>query len=83
MPKRALELYERKNPKASYEDKMRWLRKTEQTWGRRRMATLEEYRRRTVFGRLTTEEREEILKDFWRDIDKEIKHRQGVDLSQT
>lgn len=70
--KRALEVYERKNPKASYDDKMKWLRRLEQAWGRRRMATLEEHRRKTLAGRLSTEEREAILKEFWQEVDKEI-----------
>lgn len=70
--RRALEIYERKNPRASYDDKMRWLRKLEQSWGRRRMAKMEEYRRKTATGRLSTEEREGILKEFWQDIDREI-----------
>lgn len=70
--RRALELYERKNPKASYDEKMKWLRKLEQSWGRRRMSRLEEHRRKTADKRLSTDEREGILKDFWREVDDEI-----------
>lgn len=71
--RRALDLYESRNPKATWEDKIKWLRKLEQSWGRRRMAFLDDRRRKTAEGRLSTEEREELLAEFWEGIDKEIK----------
>lgn len=71
--KRALEVYERKHPRATYDEKMKWLRAQEQSWGRRRMAVLDNYRRKTAEKRLSTEEREDILKEFWRGVDDEIK----------
>ena len=71
--RRALDVYEKRNPKASYEEKVRWMRRVEQAWGRRRMAELEAHRRRTATGRISTEEREEILKGFWEQVDDEIK----------
>lgn len=64
---------EKNYPKLTYDQRQRWIRKLEQQWGRERMAFLEGYRNKTKTGRLSTEEREELLQEFWADID------QGVD----
>lgn len=63
---------ERNHPKLTYEQKQRWIRKLEQQWGRERMAFLEEYRNKTKTGRLSTEEREELLQEFWTEVDKGV-----------
>lgn len=63
---------ERHYPKMTYEQKQRWLRKLEQQWGRERMEFLELARNKTSGGRLSTEEREELLAEFWAGVDKEV-----------
>lgn len=70
--RRALDVFESDNPTATWEEKTKWLRKVEQSWGRRRMATLDAARRKTGEGRLNTAERESILAEFWSEIDREI-----------
>jgi hypothetical protein len=71
---RALVWFEKKYPRATLEQKQKWIRKVEQTWGRRRMAAMNDHRKtlkdRT---RLTDAERAELLQDFWIDIECEIK----------
>jgi uncharacterized coiled-coil DUF342 family protein len=70
---KAWEWLERKHPKLDYEQKTRWLRKLEQQWGRERLAYMDDIRRKLDKPRLTTEEREEVLDEFWREIDAGIK----------
>lgn len=64
--------YERKNPTASYDQKVRWRRKLEQQWGKRRLAVLAEARRNTENRRLSLAEMDEILAKFWAEIQQEI-----------
>lgn len=63
---------EKNHPKLNYEQRQRWIRKLEQQWGRERMQFLEGYRGKTKTGRLSTEEREELLQEFWAEIDKRV-----------
>ena len=70
--RKALTWLEKQSPKATAEQKQRWIRKLEQQWGKRRMAAMEEARRRTASGRLSTAERESVLEEFWTDIDQEV-----------
>jgi hypothetical protein len=67
--RRALRWLEGQYPKSTTEQRQRWLRKLEQRWGRERLATMEEARRKTGSGRLSIAEREVILADFWKEID--------------
>lgn len=69
---RAITWFEKKHPKATTEQKSRWLRKLEQQWGRERMQAMSDARRKTRRPRLTTAEREEVLAEFWVAVDKEI-----------
>lgn len=71
--KRAWDWLEQNHLKLNYEQKMRWLRKLEQKWGRERLQYMEAVRRKTSKDRLTTEEREEVLEEFWAEIDEQIK----------
>ncbi len=70
--KRAYAWLEHNHPKLTYEQRQRWLRKLEQQWGRDRMDFLDAQRRKTGKGRLSTEEREELLQEFWAEVDAEI-----------
>lgn len=70
--RRAYSWLERGHPRLTYEQKQRWLRKLEQQWGRERMDFLEERRRKTGTGRLSTEEREELLQEFWSKVDQAV-----------
>ena len=56
-----------------YDKKMAYAKKCVQSWMTRRATLLTSYRMETEAGRLSTEEREEILEDFWKGIDQEIK----------
>lgn len=55
-----------------YDTKVRYARKCTQYWMRRRMALLEAHRRETGTGRLSLEEREGLLTEFWSNVDAEI-----------
>lgn len=70
--RRALAWLEVHHPNLSYERKTRWVRKLEQSWGKRRMKRMEDARRGTSTGRLSIAEREELLIEFWREIEAEI-----------
>lgn len=70
--RRALAWLEAKHPKLSSEQKLRWVRKLEQQWGKRRMAAMDHARRKTLRGRLSTTEREGLLAEFWQEIDQEV-----------
>lgn len=70
--KRALTWLSRKHPRLSSEQRLRWLRKLEQLWGKQRMQYMDVERRKTAKGRLSTEEREEILAEFWKEIDRQV-----------
>lgn len=70
--RRAMDWLEKKYPKMAFEQKRKWLQKLEQQWGRERMATMDIARRKTTTGRLSTEEREEVLAEFWIEIDERI-----------
>lgn len=72
--RKALNWVERHHAKLTHEQKMRWLRKLEQQWGKQRMQYLEAERRKTERGRLSTEEREELLKQFWAEIDEQVEN---------
>lgn len=69
---RALAWLEKYYPKLTYDQRVRWIRKVEQQWGQRRMASMDDARRKTERGRLATDEREVILRKFWETIDAEI-----------
>lgn len=70
--RRAYAWLEKNYPKLTYEQKQRWVRKLEQQWGRERMRFLDEHRRKTGTGRLSVEEREELLEGFWAEIDRAV-----------
>ena len=70
--RRALAWLEKHYPKLTSEQKLRWVRKVEQQWGKRRMAAMEDVRRKTLRGRLSTDERETVLEEFWQEIDQEV-----------
>ena len=70
--RRAVDWLEREHPRLTYDSRLRWARKLEQGWGRRRLSYMEDYRRMTAKHRLSTEEREEVLARFWTMIDNEI-----------
>lgn len=70
--KRAFAWVEQKFPKLNYDQKMRWLRKLEQQWSKQRMQYMDVARRRTAQGRLSSEEREQVLKEFWEEIDQQV-----------
>jgi hypothetical protein len=70
---RALAWLAKHYPRLDADQRQRWMRKVEQKWGQRRMAVMEAARRKTHRDRLSTEEREELLKDFWEEIDNEIR----------
>lgn len=69
----ALVWLEKHYPKATTEQKLKWMRKLEQRWGRERMAAMDDARRKTKKVHLSTFEREEVLDDFWRGVDTDIK----------
>lgn len=70
--RKAMSWLEEQHPKLQYEAKMRWCHKVEQQWGRRRMEVMEAARKRTPRHRLNAVEREQILSEFWQEIDTEI-----------
>jgi hypothetical protein len=70
----ALVWFEKKYPKATTDQKMRWLRKLEQEWGKQRFIAMDTARAKLKSAdRLTTGEREEVLDEFWKEIDDDIK----------
>lgn len=70
---RALEWFDRNYPEATMDQRIRWVRKLEQQWGRRRMGAMMAVRRTTAYGRLSSAEREIVLRRFWERIDDEIR----------
>jgi hypothetical protein len=70
--RKALVWLKRNHPNLSYEQEQRWLRRLEQQWGKERMQTLDAVRRKTLRGRVSTDERETILAEFWEEIDKRV-----------
>jgi hypothetical protein len=70
---RALAWLEKHYPKATMKQKADWLHKLEQRWGRERFAAMDAARSKGKRDRLTTEEREEVLDQFWREVDDDIK----------
>jgi hypothetical protein len=70
--RRALMWLEGQYPTLNYDQRQRWLRKLEQSWGKERMQALDNARRKTSRGRVSTEEREEILEQFWDEIDQRV-----------
>jgi hypothetical protein len=70
--RKAMVWLEAKHPKLTSDQKQRWIRKLEQQWGKRRMAAMEDVRRKTPRGRLSTTEREGVLQEFWQEIDQEV-----------
>lgn len=70
--RKALNWLEKNHPKLSFEQKQKWVRKLEQQWGRERMQTLDMARRKTARGRVSTEEREEVLEEFWAEVDERV-----------
>lgn len=55
-----------------YDDKIRYGRRCVQSWKLRRETLLKSLRDRTATGRVSVEEREEALAEFWQGIDEEI-----------
>lgn len=55
-----------------YTKRMQWMADVEHEWARRRLAFLEEQRKRLRAERLSTELRTEMLLEFWEIIDTEI-----------
>ena len=70
--RKALAWLEKHYPKLNFDQKQRWIRKLEQQWGRERLDTLDTARRKTARGRVTTDERESLLEDFWAEVDERI-----------
>lgn len=70
--KRALDWLAKKHPKLDAEQRLRWLRRLEQKWGKQRLQYMDVERRKTAKGRLSTDEREEILAEFWKEIDAQV-----------
>lgn len=70
--RRALAWLEKEQPRLTSEQKTRWVRKLEQEWGKERMEYLEAHRKKTGTGRLSSEERQELLDEFWQEKDAEI-----------
>jgi len=56
----------------TYEDKMRYTRRCTQVWKQRKDNLLKLHTPKT--GRITVEEREELLDEFWKMIDTEIQN---------
>ncbi len=72
--RRALDWLEKNYPKATIDQKMRWLRKLEQQWGKDRFHAMDVARDKIKGAdRLTTDEREDVLNKFWADVDNDIK----------
>jgi hypothetical protein len=65
---RAEELY----GEIPYQERIQWIAKLEHEWARRRIAFLEQQRRRIGEPRLSVEIRTELLLEFWDTIDTEI-----------
>ena len=57
----------------NYDVKLRYVKKCTQVWQQRCASYLKAHRIETESGRLSTEEREELLEEFWKGIDTEIK----------
>lgn len=55
-----------------YTHRMQWMAELEHDWARRRMAFLEAQRTRLRQERLSTEQRTELLLEFWDEVDTEI-----------
>ena len=56
----------------AYTKRMQWVAELEHVWARRRLAFLEQQRKRLKQDRLSTELRTEMLLEFWDIIDTEI-----------
>lgn len=65
---RAEELY----GEIPYQERIQWIAKLEHEWARRRIAFLEQQRRRIGEPRLSVEIRTELLLEFWDTVDTEI-----------
>lgn len=55
-----------------FHQRLAWVARLEHAWAQRRLAHLDDYRAKTANGRLSTDERSEILLEFWDIIDNEI-----------
>ena len=55
-----------------YDDKMRYARRCTQVWKQRRDNLLRQHSAQTGSGRLSVEEREELLAEFWAGVANEI-----------
>jgi hypothetical protein len=69
---RALDWLKSHHPLLTAKQRLAWVHKLEQQWGRRRMKMMEEARKTSYSERLNTTEREQLLEAFWRAIDAEI-----------
>ena len=56
----------------AYTKRMQWMAELEHVWAQRRLAFLEQQRKRLKQDRLSTELRTEMLLEFWDIIDTEI-----------
>lgn len=69
----AMRWLESKYPRSTVEQRNKWLRKLEQAWGKERLAAMDSVRRKVSTGRLSISEREEVLADFWAEIEERVK----------
>mgnify|MGYP003968432645 FL=1 len=56
-----------------YHSRLQWVADLEHSWAQRRLAFLEKHRSDRRAGRLDTETRAELLVEFWKVVDTEIK----------
>lgn len=59
---------------ASTDQKNLWLRRLEQSWIKRRMQTLDAYKKTHRLKRISEDERRVLLDDFWAGVDQQIKN---------
>jgi hypothetical protein len=69
---RAIAKAEELHGKVGFHDRLRWVARLEHDWAQRRLAFMDKCRAKAGVERLNTEDRSELLLEFWETIDMEI-----------
>lgn len=74
----ALAVYESRRPKMQYDDRVNYVKRLEQLWGRDRYKYMDMNRGHKT--RLTTDERAETLARYWDEVDSRIQKGEYIDV---
>jgi hypothetical protein len=75
---RAIKAAEGLYGETDYHTRLKWVADLEHGWAKRRLAHLDDYRRKSGEQRIDTETRAEILAEFWDVVDTEIYERREI-----